>query len=280
MKVPEYDYVLFIDEAGDDGLKRVMPIDNQGSSEWLVISGLLVRAEDESKCRAWLDHIRNDIDATQSDVLHYRKLSLTKRRRSAELLSALPVRSFTVCSNKKNMRGYNNPRAAEAGGKQWFYNWVVRILMERATNFCLQNSMKKLGRPAKMKVLFSARGGHSYGQTKAYWELLRAKGTPYLKRNQIRFEVLNYRLVDYVPHYLHAGLQLADICASAFYQAIDVQSRNWSTDCAIKLQPIVASSKGARADIGLVLQPHWIDKGLSTKQKQIFRHYGYKFYTT
>lgn len=108
MKVPEYDYVLFIDEAGDDGLKRVMPIDNQGSSEWLVISGLLVRAEDESKCRAWLDHIRNDIDATQSDVLHYRKLSLTKRRRSAELLSALPVRSFTVCSNKKNMRGYNN----------------------------------------------------------------------------------------------------------------------------------------------------------------------------
>jgi hypothetical protein len=29
-----YEYVLYIDEAGDDGLKRVRPIDGAGATEW------------------------------------------------------------------------------------------------------------------------------------------------------------------------------------------------------------------------------------------------------
>jgi hypothetical protein len=188
------------------------------------------------------------------------------------------VRIFAVCSNKKNMRGYHNARAAEAGGKQWFYNWIVRILMERATKYCLSNSMRKLGRPGKMKVLFSARGGHSYGQTKAYWELLRAKGKPYLNRYEMRFEVLSYNLVDYVPHYMEAGLQLADIAASAFYQAIDDRSPKWSTNSAEELQTIMARTDGYVADVGLVLQPSKIDSiGLSGNQQRIFEYYGYRF---
>lgn len=273
-----YDYVLFIDEAGDDGLKRVMPIDVIGSSEWLVISGLMVRAEDEARCREWLDGIRRDINALQSGVLHFRKLSPTKRLRAAEMLGELPVRAFTVCSNKKNMRGYNNEKAATAGGKQWFYNWVVRILMERATNYCLENSIKRLGRSAKMKVLFSARGGHSYGQTKAYWELLRTQGKPYLNRYQMRFEVLSYQLVDYVPHYMHAGLQLADLVASGFYQAVDDSSQKWSPDCAIAMSKIMARFDGSVADTGLVLQPHRINEiRLNENQKVIFQQYGYRF---
>lgn len=276
-----YDYVLYIDEAGDDGLKRVMPIDNPGSSEWLVIAGLLVRAEDEAKCRRWLDDIRADINAQQSTTLHFRKLSPSKRLRASQMLDDLPVRVFAVCSNKKNMRGYNNARAAEAGGKQWFYNWIVRILMERATNYCLLNSTKKLGRPGRVKVLFSVRGGHSYGQTKAYWELLRAKGKPYLDRYEMRFEVLSYSLVDYVPHYMEAGLQLADIAASAFYQAVDDGSPKWTTDSAECLGKIMARTDGHVADVGLVLQPWKINSiGLSAEQKKIFQHYGYKFRRT
>ncbi|WP_193668099.1 DUF3800 domain-containing protein [Paracoccus kondratievae] len=274
----EYDYVLFIDEAGDDGLKRVKPIDKDGSSEWLVLSGLLVRAEDEGRCRQWLDNIRTDIDALQSSVLHFSKLSPSKRRRAAVMLSELPVRCFSVCSNKKNMRGYNNPRAAKAGSRQWFYNWILRVLMERATSFCLENSMRKFGRPSKMKVLFSSRGGHSYGQTKAYWEKLRIGGRPKLDKRQIRFEVLSYQLVDYVPHYYHAGLQLADICASAFYQAVDTSSTRWTIDNAKALTPIVAKSNGAFADTGIVLLPAEIDADLTSEQKLIFRHFGYTFH--
>ncbi|OBY26263.1 DUF3800 domain-containing protein [Leisingera sp. JC1] len=276
-----YDYVLFIDEAGDDGLKRVKPIDENGASEWLVISGLLVRAEDEDKCRDWLLQIRQRIDATQSSTLHFRKLSPSKQAAASELLANLPVRVFTVCSNKKNMRGYSNVRAEVAGGKQWFYNWVVRILMERVTVFCAKNSTKKLGRPGKIKVIFSARGGHSYGQTKAYWELLRAQnyaGRTYLRKYQMDFRTLSFRLVEYVPHYMNAGLQLADIAASAFYQSVETGSKKWSTICAEMLACVMARDEGTVCNTGLVLQPHKVDEiGLLPEQKKIFEHYGYRF---
>lgn len=278
---PSYDYVLFIDEAGDDGLKRVKPIDENGASEWLVISGVLVRAEDESSCREWLQEIRLRIAATQSPTLHFRKLSPSKQAAASELLAKLPIRVFTVCSNKRNMRGYNNARAETAGGKQWFYNWVVRILMERATVFCAKNSTKKFGRPGKVKVIFSARGGHSYGQTKAYWELLRAQnyvGRTYLKRYEMDFRTLSFSLVEYVPHYMNAGLQLADIAASAFYQSVEVGSKRWSTVCAEMLSRIMAKEDGTVCNTGLVLQPHQINEiGLNAEQKKIFEHYGYRF---
>ena len=176
------------------------------------------------------------------------------------------------------MRGHLNKRAGAAGGKQWFYNWIVRILMERTTNYCLINSVKKLGRPGKVKVLFSSRGGHAYGQTKAYWEYLRAQGTPFLNKYQIKFEVLSYRLVDYVPHYMHAGLQLADIAASSFYQAVETASVRWSNDSAKALKPRMAQLGKTVVDCGLVLQPHRIDSiGLSAQQKEIFEHYGFGF---
>jgi hypothetical protein len=278
MKALSYDYVLFIDEAGDDGLTKVRPLDPEGSSEWLVISGLLVRAEDEPSCRTWLDRLRSDIGAVQAGTLHFRKLSPSKQLRAAEILAGLPVRAFVVCSNKKNMRGHRNDRAAAAGGKQYFYNWIVRILMERVTEFCVSSSLKKRGRIGKIKVIFSARGGHSYGQTKAYWELLRVKGRPLLAYRQMRFEALSFNLVDYVPHYMEAGLQLADILASAFYQAVETSSPRWSAASAKALKPVMAASAGEVRDTGVVLQPHRIDQiGLSYDQQDIFCHYGYEF---
>ncbi|GAB1477781.1 hypothetical protein MASR2M74_03230 [Paracoccaceae bacterium] len=281
MSNPPYDYVLFIDEAGDDGLTKVKPIDQNGSSEWLVITGMLVRADDEQRCRDWLDAIRADIDATQASTLHFRKLSPTKQLRAAALLAALPVRIFTVCSNKKNMRGYKNERAETAGGKQWFYNWVVRIMMERSTNYCAESSAKKFGKVSKMKVLFSARGGHAYGQTKAYWELLRYQemaGRVHLNWRRMRHDVLSFDLVEYVPHYMHAGLQLADIAASAFYQAVEHSSPRWSPEPAKALQAAMASKDRMIAEVGLVLQPYRINTiGLSDRQKTIFEHYGYLF---
>lgn len=277
----DYEYVLYVDEAGDDGLSKVKPIDLNGASEWLVITGLMIRAQDESNCRKWLAEVRQDIAATQSSTLHFRRLSPSKQRRAAEMLAELPVRVFSVCSNKKNMRGYRNERASLAGGKQWFYNWVVRIMMERSTNYCADNSFKKLGKLTKMKVVFSARGGHSYGQTKAYWELLRFQkmtGRTYLNWRTMNHDVLSFDLVDYVPHYMHAGLQLADIAASAFYQAVETSSTRWSLEPAKALEPRMARREGKVADVGLVLQPHDIDKiGLSGDQRSIFEYYGYKF---
>lgn len=276
-----YEYILYIDEAGDDGLTRVRPIDEVGASEWLVISGVLVRQTNEPSVVSWVRDIRNDINARQGPALHFRNLSPAKKKRACEMLTEKPVVCFAVCSNKKNMRGYNNERAAKMGGKQWFYNFCVRFLMERVTDLCLRDSLKKYGKAKYIKVVFSQRGGHSYGQTKAYWEHLKAQsaaGSTYLNRWEIKHEVLRFSLVDYVPHTSNAGLQLADAVASAFYQSCDTLDVRNDPQFAKLLLPKMARSGGSAADYGVVLQPTPPSKGnLSDIQKNIFQFYGYDF---
>lgn len=278
------EYILFIDEAGDDGLKRVRPIDETGGTEWLCISGFLIRSRNEEKLQSQLDVLRADINSTQSSNLHFRKLTPTKKARAAELVAEIPSRAFVILSNKKNMRGYSNTKAAEKHGTyavHWYYNFCVRLLLERATNYCYDQSMQEFGTPKVMKIIFSQRGGHRYGQTKAYWELLKlqakAKST-FLSKREIRPEVLRFDQVDYLPHYMHAGLQFADIVASAFYLSVDILDTNRDPIPAQRLAPIMAREGKRVSDYGLVLQPTPPEKAkLTDVQKEIFIHYGYRF---
>jgi hypothetical protein len=282
MSEKPYEYLLFIDEAGDDSLKRVRPIDETGGTEWLAISGFLVRHTHKGELENWLREIRADINSTQGPTLHFRKLSPSKKRRACQLLASKPCKAFVVLSNKKNLRGYTNKRAGDArGGKNWFYNFCVRLLMERATDACFRDSQKHFGSPRILKVVFSNKGGHSYGQTKAYWEILKnqaAANSTFLKKREIRREVLRFDQVDYLPHYMHPGLQFADIVASAFYQASDELDVKWDPEFARLLSPIIATEHGVARDYGICLQPTPCDKGrLTENQKVIFREFGYKF---
>ena len=276
-----YEYILYIDEAGDDGLKQVRPVDNRGGTEWLVISGVLVRQNNENLVVDWVKEIRKDINANQGPALHFRNLSPKKKLRTCEMLASKPVICFAVCSNKKNMRGWSNERAAKMGGKQWFYNFCVRFLMERVTDLCIRDCQKIYRETRFLKVVFSQRGGHSYGQTKAYWEHLKAQASShstYLDKWVIRQEVLRFGLVDYVPHVSVAGLQLADIVASSFYQACDILDVQQDAGPAKLLSPKIARRNGVRADFGVVLQPTPPAKAKLTKvQREIFEFYGYDF---
>lgn len=275
-----YEYILYIDEAGDDGLASVKPANPNGASEWLCIGGFLTRAADENNVVDWVKGLRETIDARQGPVLHFRKLSPTKRRTACKILAELEARAFVICSNKKNMEGHRNEKAAKKGGKQWFYNYCVRLLMERATDLVFRSSNKFFGEPRVLKVVFSQRGGHSYGQTKAYWEVLKAQasgGSTFLNKREIKHQVLRFSLVDYVPHYQNAGLQLADIVASAFYQAVDTSSPTFDVAGAKALLPIIALENGKASDYGVTLQPSTWKAQLTPQQQEIFQFYGYSF---
>ncbi len=229
----------------------------------------------------WVKEIRKDINAQQGPALHFRNLSPTKKLRTCKLLSEKPAVCFAVCSNKKNMRGWSNERAAKMAGKQWFYNFCVRFLMERVTSHCFRDCNKRYGETRFLRVVFSQRGGHSYGQTKAYWEHLKAQAashTTYLDKWVIRHQVLRFGLVDYVPHTHVAGLQLADAVASAFYQACDTLDVTHDPEPAKLLRPKMARRGGVSADYGVVLQPTPPWKAKLTKvQREIFEFYGYDF---
>ena len=73
-----------------------------------------------------------------------------------------------------------------------------------------------------------------------------------------------------------AGLQLADVVASAFYQAVDTLDVNNDPEPAKLLLPRMAHSDKMISDYGVVLQPTPPYKAkLTPKQKDIFRFYQY-----
>lgn len=276
-----YEYLLYVDEAGDPGLTRVRPIDHDGSSEWLVLAGLLTRASNEQNAIQWVKNIRNEIGATQGPSLHFRRLNERRKLLACKAVASLPVRAFVILSNKKNMRRYDNPRASKIPSQQWFYNWCIRLLLERTSHWCDWHAKGEFGSPRQMKILFSQRGGHLYSQTKAYYHYIQQKGRSgplFLDKRHIAWDVVNWDLMEEAQHRDVAGLQLADVVASAFFQAADTLNSKWSPVHAKELYAIVARENGEARDFGVTLMPTppWKAR-LNPRQQQIFRHYGYVF---
>ena len=134
------------------------------------------------------------------------------------------------------MRRYRNPRAERIKSQQWFYNFCLRLLLERVSHFSYEHAKSEDARNRLLKIIYSERGGHSYGQTIAYQELLKNQAKAdalVLAKRRIMWEVLDWRLAEPASHRSSAGAQLADVVASSFYQAIDTLApTKWNNEFA------------------------------------------------
>jgi hypothetical protein len=281
--VPAPHYTAFIDEAGDPGLNTVRPIDAVGGSEWLCLGAVVLRAKHIDEVAEWIRSIQSKAGVWRETDLHYRNLPEFRKRIVCSELAKLPIRAFVLASNKKNMRQYRNQRAERVKSQQWFYNFCLRLLLERVTHFCYEHAKSDNATDRLLKIVYSERGGHSYGQTIAYHELLKNQakaGALLLTKRRIFWEVVDWRLAEPVSHKSSAGAQLADVVASAFYQAIDtLPPTKWSNEFAKLLKPIVAKDDGHYFNYGFALQPTPSSKArLTDQQKEIFEYYGYGFW--
>lgn len=282
LTAPAYEYVAYIDEAGDPGLNKVRPIDPSGASEWLTVGAILARAKHEANLVSWVKDLRRDVRDNQGPALHFRRMSDERRKRVAIGLAKRPVAGFAVISHKPNMKGWRNP-AAEAvlGPRGWFYNWCVRLLLERVTDCAEKNARRVFGGPRYIKFVFSERGGVEYGWLRAYIEVLKKQAqedTTLLTKREVRPYMIHPDLIEVTPGNRSAGCQLADVVASAFHCAADSNGRRWNTDPAEALRPIMPEEDGFCFDYSVCLQPTpaWrAAKGLSLDQKKIFRAFHY-----
>jgi uncharacterized protein DUF3800 len=281
---PPFHYIAFIDEAGDPGITRVRPIDANGASEWLVIGCVLIQACREAKPVLWVRDMLDSVGMRQRKSLHFRELDEWRKPLVCQNLATRPVRLFALTSNKKNMRGHTNPRAEAKGNpltpRQYFYNFCLRLMLERVTDFCYHHSLRHHGKPRHLKIMFSERGGQNYGHLLAYQELLKVQSrgeTTFLDKRTIKWQVVDRRLMEALPHVQHAGLQLADIVASSFYQATDILHPTvWDPRNAQLLKPRIAKECGFYIDYGVTFQPSTPHLArLLPKQKEIFEFYGY-----
>ena len=220
--VPDPYFIAYFDEAGDPGIKTVAPIDPNGASEWFTVGCTVVRATSEPELVPLVQSIKKSVFSTQSPDLHFRNLVEHKKLPVCQALASARLRFFVVASNKKNMRGYRNPQAEAVSlhKHNYFYNYCIRVLLERVSQWCARRSISETTEPRHVKLVFSKRGGHSYRHVETYIHLLAKQaesGRIYQSANIPDFRVIDHRLIEVIEHNKNAGCQIADVVASAFY---------------------------------------------------------------
>lgn len=277
----EAGFVAYIDEAGDPGIK-LKSSSSGGASEWFVISAVVVSVEKDPDVPIWVADMREAVRSQQRSPLHYRKLSPSNQQRVCRMLSSKHVRIFTVASHKTNMRGRKNPRMTGRMDRGEFYNWCLRLLFERVTEWCYKRAMRDFDEPRPVRTVFSQRGGHDYEHLRDYlrkMDLQALNGGLVLTARKIIPGMLPPALCEVWPHDRRAGLQLADIAASAMFQAVEAQSPTHSLDGARSLRDRTARDKrgGVPATCGLMLMPLPHQGSIPIESRPIFEDYGYRF---
>lgn len=275
--MPGIGYVAYVDEAGDFGLRSVVPIDPTGGSEWFVLGAAVVRKENESEVPKWLRIIRNEAKNTQSMDLHFRGLSDRQKRVICSRLADLPIRLFVVISNKRNMRHHSNPKAARISGhRHWFYWWVSRLLLERITAFCASQNEKLETPGCKLQLEFSRRRDLKRREFTDYFTRLWSQDRDaFLNVRTIDWSVFDFKHVAFYDHEARAGLQLADVVASSFYQAVNTHPHGTcNPEFAKALKPRLYRPRHSAVDEGFTVFPYSLREiRLTDDQKEIFRFY-------
>jgi hypothetical protein len=270
-------YTIFVDEAGDPGIRAV---GRGAATEWFTIGLVVIDHSRAPETIDWVREIKREVRQDQKPFFHYKDvLPGARRLRVAEMLASKPCRAFVVASHKPNMAGYSNPRPEGRGGQHVFYNWVLRVALERATQWIRHRSLQDHKEVRKARLIMSSAGGLDYSQLKAYHELLRMQGrNAYLNANTIAWDVLSQSLYEAVPARSNAGVQLADIVASAFYQAAHVDGPHWDLAPALALKKIMPARGGIAANCSMVLMPlKRSQQRLDADRRQLFEAFGYRF---
>ena len=74
-----------------------------------------------------------------------------------------------------------------------------------------------------------------------------------------------------------AGLQLADLIASAFYQAANAESPTFDQEPAMALRPIIARNGDDAVNVGVTLSPLPHQAAVPAECRRIFEEFGYGF---
>ncbi|MGJ4958002.1 DUF3800 domain-containing protein [Bradyrhizobium sp. HKCCYLRH2015] len=272
-------FVAYIDESGDTGLNRVKPDSPDGATEWLILSAFLVSSANDSNLVSWVKDVQEGIKSKRRD-LHFNKLLPFKKSMVCAALAQKDARCFSVMSNKQNIERYKNKNLGEE--KAWLYWWLTRLLLERVTDFCERLTPIKQRGQDKLRIVFSRRGGLTYENFKSYLELLRyqsVNGKLRLKAGDIKWSMIDLNEVLVMDHHHRAGLQLSDVIAGAFYEAVE-RNRGDIEHCepayAKQLEPLVAkSAKNNALGYGIKTMPNLWKMDLQDQQKAIFEHFGY-----
>lgn len=208
-------YIVYIDEAGDDGFSMLGKEGPTGQSQCLVLGAIIVNTDHDRKVTAWRDDILAQFPYRQTRNLHFRELKHEQKVVACQKVAALPIGACVVMSNKTTIPGSSYEKTFSAKG--YLYNYLIRWLLERVTEACHRASTP----PCSVKVVFSRRKGMNYDAMRDYMRLMRDGREMMQARRSIDWSVLKIDEIEVEDHSNRAGLQLADCVTSAFFSGLE-----------------------------------------------------------
>jgi hypothetical protein len=269
---------LYIDEAGDPGVRDGLSF-LEGRHEWMCVAAVCVRESRADEVVGWVKEMREVAKSTQAGALHYHRINRDRREAVCGKLAEKPCRAFVMASHKSNLREYFNPRIGQMISSGTFYNWCMRLLLERVTAWAESWQLENVGSRESMRVVFANRG-HDWEHFFKYVDKLcmqKRTGTLYLKGPGLAVELLDRSDWSVEQAAENAGLQLADVVASAFYQAANTASPAHDMKPALALKPVIPMRDGSAANVGVTLFPLPAQAAVPTNSQRIFEGYGYQF---
>jgi Protein of unknown function (DUF3800) len=290
--LPEPAYHIFVDEYGDHGLKKT-------ASEFFIVSAVVVATETVPDLQEWIARIKKPMKNQQRRDFHFIGVDERMKYRASRYLGKMPVRCFGLISHKPNMIGHRNVKCEVAYDgriygddgtsyttpilhrKTKFPNFVLKVLLERATKWCHRRSLREFKEPRPVAITIAKRGGFYLSDFKSYLEIDQRrwrKKTGTLP-GYLAWPVVDLDLIGTAPAANVAGLQLADIVSGSFSRAIDEKTfgecdRRYVQNLAPRIARIGRHRTIAGFGVTGLPWDLWLSN-FSPEQEELFRLFGY-----
>ncbi|MCB1058108.1 MAG: DUF3800 domain-containing protein [Acidobacteria bacterium] len=242
-------FVAYIDEAGDEGF-LFSEDPRKGSSDWLCLSGVVVRKSNDLQIVEVGKAARQHLGWKKDRFFHFQKMKHNPRRvlLSHIVSPACPVRCISVLCHKPSLL---EPERFRTEDRLYFY--LARLLLERISWLCRDRRLDGEG-DGRVRIVFSHRRRMSYEDLRDYLETLRSASET--KDVRIDWSVVDPELVAARESQTLMGLQIADAVASSFFTGLNLSGYGLTEPgYASGLKPIVYHQKGRYQGYGVKVVP-------------------------
>ena len=222
-----HSFHAYIDESGDEGFVfRGAP--ERGSSEWFVLSAVVVREARLAQASRILQTMIGPIEDARRSPIHFSKLRHDQQVALSYGLGKMPVRIITICVNKRRLNALHG-----LGQARRLYFYCTRFLLERVSWITRDQLVAAEGN-GSCRLVFSASKGLSYAALSDYLSLLKVSQT------NIAWPHIDTEKFKVQPHNSSIWLRAADVAASGFFKALELSPHGLCEDrFARLLQPAV-----------------------------------------
>lgn len=241
-------FVVHVDESGDEGFRF-----DEGSSEWFLLSGVVLRRSSELSEVKLVDEVRDQLGKPPKKPLHFRDLKHHHRVPYVDRIAQASLRIVNILVHKPSL---TEPEVFQQGYRLYFY--AVRYLLERVSWFCRDHRRADDPGDGTAEIVFSNRASMSYTEMREYLTLLADL------RTSIVWDVIKPKQVVAYSGTRRMGLQIADAVAGSFYKAVELDRLGYTEDrYARTLRPVVYRYNGRARNYGLKFWPvevaHMVD---------------------